>query len=102
MTNEHEHPPTVPAYALELADELIRRQSKNPKYSLRAFARDLGVHASDLSKVLTGKRLMAIRTAIQLVKHLDWDEPRKRRFLDGVVDALKARAFRDAGLSGPD
>ena len=39
-----------------LQDELVRRCKKNPKYSLRAFAKVLGLESSALSKILAGKR----------------------------------------------
>lgn len=39
-----------------LEKELIRRIDKNPRYSLRAFAKALGVSHTALSLVMTGKR----------------------------------------------
>lgn len=40
--------------ALEI--ELARRRSKNPRYSLRAFARDLRLDHASLSQILRGAR----------------------------------------------
>jgi uncharacterized protein (TIGR02147 family) len=40
-----------------LQDELVRRCRANPKYSLRAFARFLGLEPSHLSKILARKRV---------------------------------------------
>jgi len=37
-----------------LASELARRRAKNRRYSLRAFARDLGLHHTSLSRILRG------------------------------------------------
>ena len=39
-----------------LRDELARRCERNPKYSLRAFAEDLGTDHSSLSQLLRGRR----------------------------------------------
>jgi len=39
-----------------LQSELLRRKKLNSKYSLRAFARDLDVEVSSLSKIMRGKR----------------------------------------------
>lgn len=39
-----------------LKEELLRRCRSNPKYSLRAFGRSLGIEPSALSKLIHGKR----------------------------------------------
>lgn len=45
-----------PDFRLLLQSELMRRCRLNPKYSLRAYAKSLGVDSSTLSKILRGKR----------------------------------------------
>ncbi len=45
-----------------LEDELNRRMQTLPRYSLRAFARQLDVDSSFLSKILSGKRTVTMRT----------------------------------------
>ena len=47
---------SVKPYREVLQECLIKRLSGNPRYSLRAFARDIGVSPSQLSNVLNGKR----------------------------------------------
>lgn len=42
-----------------LMTELTRRQTRNPSYSLRAFARDLNIGATTLSDVLSNKRSLS-------------------------------------------
>lgn len=49
-------------FRLFLQEELIRRCRKNQKYSLRAFAKFLGVEASFLSKIISGKRAVTAKT----------------------------------------
>ena len=39
-----------------LESEYLRRLRKNPKYSIRAFARSLDMNDSTLSQILRGKR----------------------------------------------
>ncbi|MEE6249990.1 MAG: hypothetical protein VX583_06285, partial [Bdellovibrionota bacterium] len=39
-----------------LMEKLSSRQSRNPSYSLRAFANDIGIHPSSLSQILKGNR----------------------------------------------
>lgn len=47
------------AFIETLQNEFAKRQRKNPKYTLRAMARDLGIEATTLSQVLRGKRKMS-------------------------------------------
>jgi transcriptional regulator with XRE-family HTH domain len=44
-----------------LHDELTRRRARNPRYSLRAFARALSLDHSSLSQLLRGKRRVTTR-----------------------------------------
>lgn len=45
--------------ALQL--EFGRRRERNPRYSLRAFARDLGTDHASLSQILRGRRTLSPR-----------------------------------------
>ncbi len=54
-------PQAAPAEMLRRA--LVNRVSRNPSYSLRAFARDLGVSHAYLSMVLSGKRPVPVKRA---------------------------------------
>lgn len=45
-----------------LQQELLRRSKANPRYSLRAFARTLGVQSGFLSNLLSGKRRITVTT----------------------------------------
>jgi len=59
-----------------LANELGRRRTHNQNYSLRAFARDLEIDPSYLSKLIQGKRIASepmyqkIITKISAIKEL--------------------------------
>ncbi|HVY71620.1 MAG TPA: hypothetical protein VHH73_16935 [Verrucomicrobiae bacterium] len=44
-----------------LASELAQRQRRNPRYSLRAYARDLATDHSTLSQILRGRRPLSAR-----------------------------------------
>lgn len=55
---------------LFLQEELGRRCRQNPAYSLRSFARALGVESSRLSKILRGQRPVSARLAEQLGQRL--------------------------------
>ena len=49
-----------------LKNELLRRQSINSSYSLRAYAKSLGIQASPLSAILKGKRPITNQMKIRL------------------------------------
>lgn len=53
-----------------LENEFKKRAQSNPKYSLRAFARDLGVSHSLLSQMFAGKRAMSVEFNRKLLKEL--------------------------------
>jgi hypothetical protein len=45
-----------------ISAEFLRRRKRNPRYSLRAFARDLGTHHSTLARLLQRRRRLTSRT----------------------------------------
>lgn len=57
------------------------RVGKNPRYSLRAMARDLEVSPTFLSLVLNGKKKISFRRALQMSKALGLDEGRSEALL---------------------
>lgn len=74
-----------------LQEELLRRCKKNPKYSLRAFAKALGVDASLLSKILRGSRVPGRKVAETIVQRLDL-KPEERIKLFGSTQPTGASA----------
>jgi len=57
-------------FRLFLQDELIRRTKKNPRYSLRSFAKSIGCDVSSLAKILSGKRAIGRITIMRLSSRL--------------------------------
>lgn len=53
-----------------LNEAFSQRRKHNPQYSLRAFARDLKLDASDLSKILRGQRHPGERLVLRLGQYL--------------------------------
>jgi transcriptional regulator with XRE-family HTH domain len=53
-----------------LRDELTKRVEKNPRYSMRAFAKSLGINIGALSSLLNGKRPLTAKAAEQLCDKL--------------------------------
>jgi len=50
----------------QLEAELAKRRRRNPRYSLRAFARDLATNHMSLSQILRGRREVSVRMTHQL------------------------------------
>lgn len=73
------------SYRELLATELSQRCERNPRYSLRAFAKALGVDASVLSRVLSGHRALSIATARRVAETLRLPPERKTAFLASIV-----------------
>ena len=53
-----------------LATELARRRQGNARYSLRAFARDLGTDHATLSQLMRGRRVLSPRMVRQMGRRL--------------------------------
>lgn len=66
---------------LFLQNELIRRISRNQRYSLRAFAKSLRMDASLLSKVLKGKRKVSRKLVNQISDQLGLPPPESLKLL---------------------
>lgn len=74
-----------------LRSELEVRAKRNPAYSLRAFARDLGVSASRLSEITTGAHAMSLATGAKVAKALGFEAARAAHFTD-LVEAECSRS----------
>lgn len=77
------------SYRELLLNELRRRQSTNPMYSLRAFARALDMDPSTLSKILRGKRDLSMRKAFDLTLRLQLPAETVNAFLGSVANESK-------------
>lgn len=64
---------------------LYSRQERNSQYSLRAFARDLGVSHAYLSRVLSGKLKLSAKKAFKFSQVLDLDEEVSKAFLKSTL-----------------
>jgi uncharacterized protein (TIGR02147 family) len=64
-----------------LSAELDHRRRGNPNYSLRAFARDLGVSPAFVSYLLKGERSLSPDKAAVLAKKMNWNSHDSRLFV---------------------
>jgi len=65
---------TQTTFSSLLKEELIKRQSRNKGYSLRAFSKMLGLSSSFVSKVLSGKKNLSEQTMLSVASRLNLDE----------------------------
>ncbi len=65
-----------------LKEELSTRQANNPKYSLRAFASQLGVNHSALSEVISGRRRLSAKAVESILDKLEIQKKNKLALLE--------------------
>jgi uncharacterized protein (TIGR02147 family) len=82
MKNKEEN--NLPDYRDWIKQVLLTRQSTNPRYSLRAFSRDLGVTVQHLSAVFNSKKNISTDLAESISKKLGFSEKREEKFLQLV------------------
>lgn len=73
-------------FTSQLLASIHRKQKKNPKFSLRLMAKQLGISHSFLSQVLSGKKQFPLDRIDALIDVLELDEFAKRRLLENVID----------------
>lgn len=66
-----------------LRDHLVTAQAKRPGYSLRAFARDLGISPALLSCILNNRLPITRKTALRVIDRLALPPDVSRGILDG-------------------
>lgn len=74
---------------------LERKQKVNPKYSLRAFARDLKVNAGFVSRMLNGNQEVPLKRLGQIARILDLDTVA----LNDLKKAIACEFMSEIGLS---
>ena len=85
------HNQQLPHYREILREELESRCQQNPRYSLRAFARDLELAPSRLSEILSGKQGLSRESADSIAKKLGYSAANRDYFCD-LVGSMHARS----------
>ncbi|NRA66347.1 MAG: TIGR02147 family protein [Pseudobacteriovorax sp.] len=81
-------------YRQILKSELDNRCEQNPRYSLRAFARDLSLSPSRLSEILNYKQGVSRKAAEKIAVNLGYRESEVIHFCD-LVSVRHARSVRE-------
>lgn len=75
-----------------LLEHVLRERSKrNPRYSMRAFARDLGIRSNRLCEILSGKQGLSRESAQWIGERLELKESELDFFIQLVVQAHARR-----------
>lgn len=74
-----------------LRQAFANRRGSNPRYSLRAFSRDLKVSSARLSEVLSGKKGLSRASGAEIARRLGYEKPEVERFCD-LVESVDARS----------
>lgn len=69
------------SYRRLLKSAYLERREKNRTYSLRAFARQLGLSPAFISYVFQEKRHLSPQLAVKVAKKLNWNEQEQKYFL---------------------
>lgn len=89
----------APSSSRIFRDLLGRKLEKNPHYSMRAFARDLGVSPAFVSLIIRGKRHLSLERAVQVSQLLRMNDDDSRTFMDSVAGEMLSRKMSNARLS---
>ncbi len=84
---------------IELLNKILEKKQKtNPQYSLRAFARDLSLDSSGLTKVLKGEIMLSLKAAVLTASKLQLSDLESKRFIDSVVEEHVYQTVQSASL----
>jgi len=84
-------------YRSYLRAELATRCHKNPKYSLRAFARALNINVSQLSRIFKGEKSISYEKALKVAEILALGRKEKEYFCN-LVNLSSAKSQEAKGL----
>lgn len=83
-------------YAIEyiqiIKDEFEERKSKNPSYSLRAFAKNLNIDPSSLSSILSNKRALPLSKADGFIVKLKLNEDKSQIFMRSLLSQVTKKS----------
>ncbi len=75
-----------------LKSEFIRRSRRNSNYSLRSFARSLGMDSSTLSAIIRGKRNVSFKMAKRLLDQLELQPTTRKKIVQSLLNAKESKS----------
>jgi uncharacterized protein (TIGR02147 family) len=83
-----------------LLQEFNRRVRVNARYSLRAYARALGLSSGALSEILRGQRPISLKGAVKISKALGLGQAEAKKFYE-AVETQKRSALSELAWNAP-
>ncbi len=77
-----------------IKEELARRCERNPRYSIRAFAKALQIDVGALSRVLAGKQIPSHKLAQKLIEALELEPEKSDVFVSSISETQGHRHLR--------
>lgn len=74
-----------------IQEELVRRCEKNSRYSLRSYARSLGVDVAALSRILSNRLVPSLKMAQKIVQKLGLPPDEEKNFLSSLAQAHRSK-----------
>jgi len=75
----------------QIKTELAKRLERNPRYSLRSFAKAIGISPGTLSQVLSGNKIPSTKLARKLIDSLDLNPSEQKAFMVSLAGAQQKR-----------
>ncbi len=82
-----------PFHIRMIEQELSRRKLENPRYSLRAFARYLGIGSSSLSRIIKNTQEISPSSTRTIIKKLKFTDEDSILFLASIAENKRRRSF---------
>lgn len=82
-----------PYHVKVLLQEIEKRKEKNNRYSLRGFAKFLGIAPSTLSRILTNGQELSVGATRKIIKKLQLEEQNRLLFIASVAEEKKLRTL---------
>lgn len=87
-------------YLVKMREGLSLKQRNNPHYSLRAYARDIGIHPATLSQIINGKRGLPFKDADFVARKLNLGPKEQALFKESLLQ--KKSALENIKISAED
>jgi len=72
-------------YLNRIIEDLSLKQRQNPQYSLRAYARDMDMHPSTMSKIIKGQRPLPLKDSAKFIERLNLGPKEKTLFMESLM-----------------
>jgi uncharacterized protein (TIGR02147 family) len=93
MNNGHPRE-TKSDYLRLLKHALAKRCDQDPGYSLRTFARNVGISVSSISRILSGKQIPSFKHTQKICHTFAFDPAVRSLFVNSVVKAQRSRHLK--------